>query len=314
MARQVSVSLALPDETMPRTVFWERFLGALQASPRYVEDPEKADFLFPAEDLSFETNWPRFGRNASALVRGEIDHEAWSSYISKFIKLPKRLCVINMHPDFRLVTMMESLRNIVVADGSLAGWERAVNPRTISMPALPISPGVPNFDRRVVKASFRGALSHPCRRALVSLHGKDGIICQEAGGHVGQIDADAGRLDAGYAALMQASEFAFVPRGDSLFSYRFLEAVSYSAIPVVLSDGWVLPFDRIVPWAEASLHVPESLVPCLSEILDKFTEDRCQEMRLALTAAWYERFSSMEKIVEGLCLELDALYGQTQAY
>jgi len=226
------------------------------------------------------------------------------------------LCVVNMHPDFRLVTLMEGLRNMVVADVSLAGWERAVNPRTISMPALPISVGTPGFDRRVVKGSFRGALSHPCRRELAKLHGKEGIYCETAEGraYVGQIDAEAGRQDEAFAMLMRASEFAFVPRGDSLFSYRFLEAASFGAIPVVMSDGWVLPFDRIVNWADAALHLPENQVPAVSGILDKFSEARCHEMRIALTEAWYSRFSSMEKIVEGLCQELDLLYPLTECY
>ena len=32
--------------------------------------------------------------------------------------------------------------------------------------------------------------------------------------------------------------FAFVPRGDALFSYRLLEVMARGAIPVILSDGW----------------------------------------------------------------------------
>lgn len=45
-----------------------------------------------------------------------------------------------------------------------------------------------------------------------------------------------------YASLMENSHFAFICRGDGLHSYRFLEAMQFGAVPVILTDLWVFPF------------------------------------------------------------------------
>ena len=46
----------------------------------------------------------------------------------------KRILIVNMHPFVRLSVTFKPLGNVIIADGSLANFERALNPRTISMP------------------------------------------------------------------------------------------------------------------------------------------------------------------------------------
>ena len=62
--------------------------------------------------------------------------------------------------------------------------------------------------------------------------------------------------------VMEGSIFAAAPRGDNLFSYRFTEVLSAGAIPVVHSDGWVLPFShQLIDWAkECAVIIPENKV------------------------------------------------------
>jgi hypothetical protein len=64
---------------------------------------------------------------------------------------------------------MSASETVVVADANRLTWERAFNPRTISMPALPIVKGSFDPAAKTVLASFRGAESHPCRRALADI-------------------------------------------------------------------------------------------------------------------------------------------------
>lgn len=308
------VSFDLPDADMPRTVFWERFSCALRANWRYVDDPARADLLFPAEDAAMETNWPRYGRGESALLRGRMDWQQIQDYLNRFLSRGGARCLVNMHPFMRAPQVVGGLKTVFVADICLPAWERSLNPRTVSMPALPISVGeaVDCADRPIL-ASFRGALSHPCRGSLAKLHDGEAFHCElvdPGANHAGRIDATLNMADPDYAALMKKSVFALVPRGDCLFSYRLLEAISFGCIPVILADGWVLPFDRSITWPSMSLVVPEAEIPSLSDRLCRFSPSRLEDMRLALRRVWHSRLRNLEVIVETLLAELEMACGK----
>ena len=44
------------------------------------------------------------------------------------------------------------------------------------------------------------------------------------------------------------------------FFYRFLEALQAGCIPVLLSNGWVLPFDSKIDWNLAAVWADERLL------------------------------------------------------
>jgi hypothetical protein len=191
-------------------------------------------------------------------------------------------------------------------------WERALNPRTISMPTLPITlPAATEASPpRDILASFRGAPSHPCRNALAALHdGKRFIVeLKPVEHHAGLVDATTGAKDSGYAELMRRSVFAFVPRGDSLFSYRLAEALAFGCIPVVLSDGWMLPFDRQIPWAAAAVIVPENLIHAMGELLSKFTPDRIAALQAEGARIYQSHLANIDVVVESLLTEIEVAF------
>ena len=61
-----------------------------------------------------------------------------------------------------------------------------------------------------------------------------------------------------YTYVMENSLFVLAIRGYGLSSYRLYEAMSYGAIPVILSDPLVLPFSEKIKWNEVALKIPES--------------------------------------------------------
>ena len=153
-------------------------------------------------------------------------------------------------------------------------------------------------DRCVEPLSERRVDSHPCRRALARLHNGNTIIAElvDPTNHSGQIDADKGDVDPAYAALMEASIFAFVPRGDAEFSYRLLEAMSFGCIPIILSDGLVLPFDRLISWADISLHMPESRLSDIPAFLAQISPERIAAMQTGVQRVYQQHFVDIQQI------------------
>jgi len=55
-------------------------------------------------------------------------------------------------------------------------------------------------------------------------------------------------------ALLRGSSFGLVPRGHGVYSYRLTEVLLAGAVPVVLANGWVLPFSEILEWDAFSVR------------------------------------------------------------
>jgi hypothetical protein len=298
---------------MPRTVFYDRFKDAVRRNAAFRD--AGADLLIPAEDTANETNWPRYGNPESAYLRGsrpDLSNEGiFFRYMDRVARYAhdhadNRVLIVNMHPFVRLPMTFKPLTNVLIADGSLANFERALNPRTISMPALPFVRNAAGETYRDILASFQGASSHPVRRALARLHdGRDFVIkLVEPAAYAGRIDKEVGATDSDYEALLDRSVFAFVPRGDALFSYRLLETMARGAIPVILSDGWVLPFDRLVNWTSCSLSFHHEAVHRIPETLRAFTADEIVRLQTNLRDTYARFFANLDCIVAALFQEV----------
>jgi len=307
-------SFTLPDPTMPRTIYFEMFAQALRRNRRFVEQEGAADICFPAEDVSPEMNWPRYGDMASAFVRGQFHKDHSARYIKRIVDHPRRMCVLSMHPRPVLTRTLAPFDNIFVADINFSDFERSLNPRTISLPAPAITKGSP-FPNKTILASFRGAASHPCRDAMAAAHNGTRIICEMINPeeHKGKIDATKCLFDVRYFELLQRSVFALVPRGDCMFSYRLLEALSFGCVPVVISDGWVLPFDRTIRWHEVAICVSEAEASKIGLILDYFKPERIAQMQAAGQQVYQKCFATLDAVVETMLGELEGMLPAVQS-
>lgn len=317
-----NVALILQDHAMPRTVFWEKLLTIFQSLPKAA----KRQIFLPQEDVAMETNWPRYKDRASSYIRG-MGHDLSSkgtvrSYYDRITAWARAhpqevVLTVNMNPFIRIPAMLRRFENIYIADGCLSELDRSLNPRGISLPALPIQVSDQDYHhegRRKHLASFQGVLSHPVRAALGKLHDGEKILVRliEPSRHdTLKLDAMTGKADADYRHMMANADFAFIPRGDALFSYRLLEAMSFGCIPIILSDNWVLPFHRLIDWSSCSLRPREDEITACIALLKRLSDQEVLERKRRVLRIYEAYFSSLERVItEGLLVELDLCISQ----
>ncbi len=271
---------------------------AIKNLPEY--ELTNGEILIPNEDTAEETNWPRFGNPKSAYIRPlpSINEEEKISFkvplrTSKYIQevanyagehKDKTVLMLNMSTNRKLALGFCHRSNVIIADGSLAQHERQINKNTISLPALPMTRANLSpiqASKRSILASFQGQMSHACRAELLKLNNNKDLIIKITNGsnYSGLIDATEGLQDQSYTNLLDNSRFGIVARGDALFSYRLLETISRGAIPIIISDGWVLPFDRTINWDNCSLRFHQEAIEDIPFIVEKMEEKRLIELQ-----------------------------------
>ena len=116
--------------------------------------------------------------------------------------------------------------------------------------------------------------------------------------------------------VMSKSKFCIVPRGDTPSSKRFYDAVVYGCVPVIISDGYELPFDKTqVNWDDCVIRIPEKDVDTLPEVIGNITDDQYKYMYNALLEAKeYIRFDNGVKPTNGVGSILWELYYMRRKY
>jgi len=176
---------------------------------------------------------------------------------------------------------------------------------------------------RPIFFSFTGNFRSSVRQELLKLHDpSNGILIQPynttgvgsklsilAGqGRRQNLPLDFSNTNASYTTLLSQSEFAAVPRGDNLFSYRFTEVLSGGCIPVIYSDGWLLPFaSEFIDWRSIAVILPEGDVSRTVEYLSNLTtEDRCRMKRTGYE--FYQRYmSTPQGVISGIIDSLEVI-------
>ncbi|XP_043916165.1 exostosin-1a-like [Protopterus annectens] len=113
---------------------------------------------------------------------------------------------------------------------------------------------------------------------------------------VPMLSLPAGRF--GYQELLRNSTYCLVPRGRRLGSFRFLEALQAACIPVLLSNGWELPFSEVIDWSKAVIVGDERLLLQIPSTVRSIDQDRILAYQQQTQFLWEAYFSSVDKIVQ----------------
>ena len=76
-------------------------------------------------------------------------------------------------------------------------------------------------------------------------------------------------IKTGYHEMLARSVFTLCPAGYGRWSFRMIEALLNGSIPVILSDGYVLPFSDAIDWKKYCCVVEESHLFQVAEFLAK---------------------------------------------
>ncbi|EDV20368.1 uncharacterized protein TRIADDRAFT_1026, partial [Trichoplax adhaerens] len=100
-----------------------------------------------------------------------------------------------------------------------------------------------------------------------------------------------------YQDLLINSTFCLVPRGRRLGSFRFLEALQFGCIPIVLSNGWVLPFSEVIDWKKACVQIDERQLFDVPELIESISDEKILAMKQQSIFLWQTYFQSVTRIV-----------------
>jgi hypothetical protein len=120
--------------------------------------------------------------------------------------------------------------------------------------------------------SFMGMRNHPSRRRLAQLHSASTPIILRSQWQLRKAQHAATWRE--YSSMLSRTTFSLCPRGTGPGTLRVSESLLAGAIPVILSDGYLLPRG----WSNACVQIPEDAVVELPTQLRKLSLDRRKEL------------------------------------
>ncbi|CAG7721914.1 unnamed protein product [Allacma fusca] len=304
------------DKFVPSSETYEKILKAITASSYYTPDPSQACLFV----LSIDT-----------LDRDELSRDFVRNVPSRLNKLPlwnngENHIVFNLYagtwPQYNETELGFQLGKAILAKASMSIEQYRPN-FDISIPLFHRThpdkgddTGTANVNEFPSKKkhliAFKGkryvyGIGSDTRNSVYHLHNGNDVVMVTTCKHGKnwkemkdeRCDEDNKEYEKyDYDVLLQNSTFCLVPRGRRLGSFRFLEALKAGCIPVLLSNGWVLPFSEVIDWTETTLTGDERSLFQVLDMVRSIDDVKIFSLKQQSQILWNQYMSSIEKIIE----------------
>lgn len=297
------------------TPSYQKVLSVIQDSRYYTPDPTQAClFVLAIDTLDRDTLSADFVRNVPArlqklkLWNGGVNHVIFNLYSGTW-------------PDYAEENLGFDPGKAILAKASMSlthfrpGFDVSIplfhknHPERGGEPGHVLTNNFPVSKKYLL--AFKGkryvhGIGSETRNSLYHLHNERDIVLVTTCRHgkswkenkdqrCDEDNAEYDRYD--YEVLLQNATFCLVPRGRRLGSFRFLEALKAGCIPVLLSNGWALPFAQVIDWRQAVIWADERLLLQVPDIVRSVSATKVLALRQQTQILWERYFSSIEKIV-----------------
>ncbi|XP_015971883.1 probable glycosyltransferase At5g25310 [Arachis duranensis] len=87
-----------------------------------------------------------------------------------------------------------------------------------------------------------------------------------------------------YYSFLLNSKFCLCPSGHEVASPRIVESIYAECVPVIISEGYVLPFSDVLRWEAFSVQMDVSDIPRLKDVLSAIPEERYWKLKEGVRA------------------------------
>lgn len=293
---------------------YQSILSIIEGSRYYTSDPGQAClFVLSLDTLDRDLLSPQYVHNLKAKIQSlplwndgrnhlifNLYSGTWPEYteelgfdIGQAMLAKASVCIDNFRPNFDVSLPLFS------RDHPITGGERGYLKYNT----------IPPFRKYLLV--FKGkryltGIGSDTRNALYHVHNGEDVVLLTTCRHGrdwekhkdARCDKDNAEYDKyDYQETLHNSTFCLVPRGRRLGSFRFLETLQAACVPVMLSNGWEMPFSEVIDWNMAAVIGDERLLLQIPTTVRSIHQDKILALRQQTQLLWEAYFSSVEKII-----------------